>query len=117
MFKTGGVKGRLNKVKKTALLVFDGFPKDERFQCPEQILYEGGCLLKIHQSQYVARQGAEWGTSKPLITHGRDESWHAWEERTHCTNCLIRLRRRRPEIGLGTHPVPRWVGIWSDHCS
>ena len=27
MFKTGGVKGRLNKVKKTALLVFDGFPK------------------------------------------------------------------------------------------
>ena len=61
MFKTGGVKGRLNKVKKTALLVFDGYPKDERFQCPEQILYEGGCLLKIHQSQYVARQGAEWG--------------------------------------------------------
>ena len=46
---------------------------------PEQILDEGGCLLKIHQSQYVARQGAEWGTFERLITHGGDESWQAWE--------------------------------------
>ena len=34
MFKTrgGGVKGRLNNVKKNALLVFDGFPFMQRWE-------------------------------------------------------------------------------------
>ena len=41
MFKTrGGVKGRLNNVKKTALLVEDGFPKSsaEEEEKPETVL-------------------------------------------------------------------------------